>query len=84
MSLEERLMHVAEAQRTLGTKIPWLCDTMESDLKHGLGDAPNSEFILDADGQVLVKRSWSKPDELRAGLENLVGKVERPKTIASL
>ena len=77
-------MHVAEAQQTLGTKIPWLCDTMGNDLKHGLGDAPNSEFILDADGRVLVKRSWSKPEELRADLENLVGKVERQTTIASL
>lgn len=84
VSLEERLMHVAEAQRTLGTKIPWLCDTMENDVKHGLGDAPNSEFILDAQGRVLVKRSWSNPDELRSDLEKLVGKVDRPTTIASL
>lgn len=84
VTLAERLMHVEEAQKTLGTKIEWLCDSMENDLKHGLGDAPNSEFILDPDGRVLIKRSWSKPDELRADLEKLVGPVERPTTIASL
>lgn len=77
-------MHVRETQSKLGTKITWLCDSMDNDLKHALGDAPNSEFILDPDGRVLVKRSWSKPEELRQDLEKLIGPVERPTSIASL
>lgn len=77
-------MHVREAQRTLGSEIPWLCDTMENDLKHSLGDAPNSEFIIDRDGKVACKRGWSEPERLRKDLEELVGPVEKQTTIADL
>lgn len=77
-TLEERLMHVREAERTLGSQIPWLCDTMQNDLKHALGDAPNSEFLIDSDGRVARKRAWSDPEQLRADLEELVGPVETP------
>lgn len=83
-TLKERLMHVREAQRTLGSDIPWLCDTMENDLKHAFGDAPNSEIIIDRDGKVARKRAWSDPDQLRKDLEELVGPVEKRTTIADL
>ncbi|MDP6059060.1 MAG: hypothetical protein QGH33_09205, partial [Pirellulaceae bacterium] len=49
-SLQERLLHIQEARRTLGTKIDWICDTMDNDLKHALGDAPTSEFIISPEG----------------------------------
>jgi hypothetical protein len=77
-------MHVREAQRTLGSEIPWLCDTMENDLKHALGDAPNSEFVIDPEGKVVRKRSWSEPERLRKDLEELVGPVEKRTMIADL
>ena len=81
---EERLLHVREAKRTLGTKIPWLVDTMDNHIKHGLGNRPNSEFILDPDGKVAVKRMWSKPAELRKDLERLVGPIAHPTRIEDL
>lgn len=59
-------MHVAEAKEKLGSKITWLCDSMENDLKHAIGDAPNSEFVIDAEGRIIVARIWSKPELLRA------------------
>jgi Ca2+-binding EF-hand superfamily protein len=83
-TLQERLMHVAEAKKKLGSRITWLCDTMSNDAKHTLGNAPNSEFIVDRDGKVVVARRWSKPDELRTDLEELVGEVENPTTIADI
>lgn len=83
-NLEERLMHVAEARRTLGTEIPWICDSMENELKHAFGDRPNSEFVIDPDGQVLVSRQWSDPSVLRADLSKLVGAVKEPTQIADL
>lgn len=72
-SLEERLLHIKEAQRTLGSRIPWICDSMENTLKHGLGNAPNSEFIINAQGKVMQRRAWSDPEALRVDLEQLVG-----------
>ena len=78
LSLEERLLHVREAEKRLGATIPWLCDSMDNAAKHALGDAPNSEFIIDAKGRIAVRRVWSKPKELREDLERLVGPVEHP------
>ena len=43
-TLEERLLHVREAQRTLGSRIPWLSDGMSNDLSKSLGGAPNAEL----------------------------------------
>ncbi len=83
-SLKERLLHVKEAERTLGATIPWLCDTMDNDLKHALGDRPNSEFIIAPDGKLVRMRDWSSPETLRADLEELVGKVKNPTRVSDL
>jgi hypothetical protein len=77
-TIEERLNHIQEAKQRLGVKIPWLCDTMGNDLVHALGSAPNSEFIVDPDGNVVRKRAWSNPVALRRDLEELMGAVENP------
>ena len=42
LTLQERLLHLKEAERTLGSKFTWLADNMENELKHKLGNAPNS------------------------------------------
>ena len=83
-TLEERLMHVKEAQRTLGSEITWISDTMSNDLKHALGDSPNSEFVVDPAGMIVRMRAWSRPDELRRDLEQLVGPVENPTRVSDL
>lgn len=76
-TIEERLQHVQEAKKKLGTDITWLCDTMDNDVKHTMGDAPNSEFIIDPDGKIVAKRFWSDPDQLRLDLSELVGESEQ-------
>ncbi len=83
-SLEERLMHVKEAQRTLGSEIAWISDTMSNDLKHALGDMPNSEFVVDPAGTIVRMRVWSRPDQLRSDLEELVGPVVNPTRVSDL
>ena len=84
VSLQERLMHIEEAKRTLGSEITWLADSMSNDVKHALGNAPNSEFVIDSEGKVIRRRSWSWPSELRQDLEELVGRVENPTQVADL
>lgn len=83
-TIKERLMHVDEAKRTLGSRIPWICDNMNNDLKHALGNRPNSEFIIDPDGKIVVSREWSQPEELRSDLKQLVGPVTKPTTLDDL
>jgi len=82
--LKERLLHVKEAKKKLGTKFSWICDTMKNDLKHALGDCPNSEFVIDPRGRVVRKRVWSRPAELRRDLEKLVGRVDKPTRVGDL
>lgn len=77
-------MHIQEAKRTLGTEIPWLCDTMGNSLKHAIGDASNSEYVLDPQGKIVRMRDWSDPAVLRKDLETLVGPVEHPTQIVDL
>ena len=82
ISLEERLKHIALAKKKYDTKMPWLVDSMDNDLKHAFGDRPNSEFIISPEGKITISRSWSTPSELRSDLEKLVGKsdsVTQPK-----
>ena len=83
-NLKERLMHVAEAKRTLDSRIEWICDSMDNELKHALGDRPNSEFVIDPEGKIVVARAWSSPTDLRKDLERLVGPVETPTRLADL
>ena len=83
-TLQERLMHIQEAKKRLGSRIEWISDTMSNDLKHALGDAQNSEFIIDPNGRVLKRRPWSNPAELRKSLAEIVGPVAKPTKVSDL
>lgn len=84
VTLHERLIHIQEGKRTLGTEINWLSDTMANDLKHLIGDASNSEFVLDPEGRILKMRLWSDPQALREDLAALVGAVVPPTKVDDL
>ena len=83
-TLEERLMHVAEAKRRLGSSIMWLADTMDNRYHESMAGTPNSEMVVGPDGRVLSRRTWSDPAALRADLERFVGPVDKPTAIADL
>ncbi len=83
-TLQERLMHIQEAKKRLGSRIEWICDTLSNDLKHALGHAQNSEFIIDPKGVILKRRPWSHPAELRESLAEIVGPVAQPTKVSDL
>ena len=83
-TLQERLRHVAEAKKRIGTQIPWVCDNMKNEVKHAYGRAPNGEFVIGPDGKILRKRFWSNSKTLRADLEEFVGKVENPTPVSEI
>jgi hypothetical protein len=84
ITIEERLMHVAEAKRLLGTSVNWLADTMANVFHEAMGQTPNSELVIDPDGVIVAARAWSDPEELRRDMERLIGPVDHPTTIADL
>lgn len=75
ITIQERLEHVAAAQKSIATGITWLCDNMQNEFKHQMGNAPNSEFVIDPNGKVVIARGWSNPTQLRSDLADLVGEV---------
>ena len=83
-SLEERLMHVAEARTRLKTRVPWLADNMNNEFKRTIGNTNNSEFVLDPEGRIVHMQMWSNGDRLRAALQEHVGQVEKPTTVDDL
>ena len=83
-TIEERLKHIEIAKERTQSEIPWICDTMENDVKLAIGGAPNGELVIDPEGNVLRKRFWSDPDRLRADLEELIGEVASPTKIEDL
>lgn len=84
VTLEERLSHIAAAKKKLGTKISWIADSMENDLKHAFGDRNNSEFVISPEGKVLVARPWSDPEALRKDLEKFAVKAESLTAVEDL
>ncbi len=84
LTLQERLLHVKEAEKRIAGEIPWLCDSISNDVMHSLGNAPTSEFVIDPEGKIVRKRAWGNARELRKDLEKLVGPVENPTRAADL
>jgi len=80
-SIKEKLMHVAEVKRRTNSSIPWICDTMNNQLKVALHASANAEFIFDPKGVIVKKRYWSDPTTLRADLTELVGPVKNPTKV---
>ena len=83
-TLQERLMHVAEAKRMTGTAIPWLADAMDDRMTKAFGGPYNGEFVIDPDGKIVRQRFWSNPLTLRADLVELIGSVDNPTRIEDL
>ena len=79
-TIEERLKHIAEFKKITRSQIPWLCDPMEGKLASALGNAPNGEFVIDPQGEVIRQRFWSNPETLRADLTEMIGTLENPTT----
>ena len=77
-TIKERLLHVQEAKKSLGTTLPWLADSMDNAFKHAMGDRPNSEFLIGPEGTIIGMQDWSNAEILRETLTKLVGPVENP------
>ncbi len=74
-TLDERLLHIAEAKQRIGTRFNWLCDTMGDDFANAMGNAPNSEWLIDPDGMIVSRRDWSNARLLRQDLAAALGAV---------
>lgn len=67
-----------------GTRVPWLCDTMDDVATKAFGETYNGEFVLDPDGKIVRQRFWSNPKTLRSDLVKFVGPVAKRTRINDL
>lgn len=84
VTMKERLMHLREAERTLGSAFTWVADGMDHAASKALGGVPNSEFLVGPDGRVIQARAWSVPEALRADLVAIFGAVAQPTRVEDL
>ena len=84
ITIEERLMHVAEAKEKLGTNVAWYCDDMDNAAKVTLGNAPNSGYIFDGEGNLVLAQSWFDPEVIGQTLGERHGELETRTSIESL
>ena len=84
LTLEERLLHLKEADRRLDTDWTWLADAPDNQVKAAFGNRNNSEFVIDPEGVVVRARNWSNAADLRADLAEFVGEVSPATAVADL
>ena len=73
VTLEERLKHIGEAKRVLGTTIPWLCDGVDNAVRRAFNLGPNSDMIISPDGKLIHGEKWTDSKVLRRKIISLVG-----------
>ncbi|MDA1065341.1 MAG: hypothetical protein O3C43_02430 [Verrucomicrobia bacterium] len=84
VTLQERLAHVVEAKRVLGTNLPWLCDDMDNAVRHTLGFGPNTQMVIDPQGKIVHALGWSDGEVLRKELVKLVGDSDTHTAVRDL
>lgn len=83
-NISERLLQLAEARKKLGTKVPWIADTMEDDMRIGLRSGSWSVFLISPEDEVIYGSGRIDPQGLRNALSKAVGSVANPTSASDL
>lgn len=83
-NISERLLHLKAAQKKLQTKVPWLSDTMDDELKRGLLSNSESVYLISPEGTILYAASNINEEELRDALIKFIGPVKNTTPVSSL
>jgi len=83
-NLSERLLQLAEARKKLGTKVPWIADTMDDNIRIGLRSGSWSVYLISPRGEVVYASGRIDPQGLRAALSKAVGPVQHPTQVSDL
>jgi len=81
---EERLMHVAEAKKRLGTKVPWIMDTIDDSFRVAMRSNSNSIFVISPESEIAYAADRMNGDGLRRALIDLIGPVENPTSVQDM
>ncbi|MEO0514351.1 MAG: hypothetical protein AAF086_03540 [Planctomycetota bacterium] len=84
LNIEERLLHVAEAKQKLGTRVPWIADTLEDSMRVGLRSGSLSVVLVSPEGEIVFASQEIDEVGLRSALSEAVGPVTEPTSAADL
>jgi len=83
-NMSERLLQLKEARRTLGTKVPWIADTIDDSMRIGLRSGSFSVFLTSPDGEIIHADAKISEKSLRDALVKAVGPVSKPTSVNNL
>lgn len=83
-NMDERLLQLAKAKETLGTKVPWIADTIDNQLRDGLRSGSNSMYLISPDGNIVFGADRLDGPSLRGALTKHVGDVTNPTRASDL
>jgi hypothetical protein len=72
-NISERLLQLAEVRKKLGTKVPWIVDTMEDDIRIGLRSGSWSVYLISPEGEIVYGSGRIDRMGLRNALSKAVG-----------
>lgn len=75
-NMKERLLQLAEARKKLGTKVPWIADTIDDSMRIGLGANSQSVYVISPEGKIVYANGRIIRDSLRRALDSAVGKPQ--------
>ncbi len=73
--MSERLLHIADAKEKLGTRVPWISDTLEDSLRIGLKAGSQSVYLVSPEGQLVFGSDEIDEEALREALVAALGSV---------
>jgi hypothetical protein len=83
-NMEERFLQLKEAREKLGTKVPWIADTLDDSMRIGLNSGPNSLYLISPDGEIITASDRIEGNNFRQVLNKLVGPVESPTSLGDM
>lgn len=83
-NMSERLLQLAEARKKLGTKVPWIADTMDDDIRIGLRSGSWSVYLISPEGNVVYASGRIDRQALRSALAKVAGPVAMPTKTSEL
>jgi hypothetical protein len=83
-NISERLLMVKEVKKKLGTKVPWIVDAMDDNIRIALNSGSQSVYLISPEGKIVKGWGKLKEQELRQMLSDKVGAASTLTTIKDL
>lgn len=71
-TMQQRLQQARWSTRTLGRDDRVIVDEMDNTTWRNYGAAPSAAFVLDANGNVVLRQPWVDPEAIRQALRHLL------------